>query len=97
MADQDLSQYADAPRTASAIAPRHARVVVGPVPGGRRAYWISGRKTLIIPRGYEVCGRGDAGAEYACSLVYDGRGVEFGICRSTRTHSYRNVYIRKID
>ena len=96
MSNTSIYNRPEAPRTASAIAPRHARVINGKVPEGRKAYWLHGYKTVVIPDGYEVCGSNDDGAEYACSLVYDGRGVEYGICRSHKTHSYRNLYIRRV-
>ena len=96
MSNTSIYNRPEAPRTASAIAPRHARVINGKVPGNRKAYWLHGYKTVVIPDGYEVCGSNDDGAEYACGLVYDGRGVEFGIRSSHRTHSYRNLYIRRV-
>lgn len=96
MSNTSIFQRPDALRTASAIAPRYARVINGKTPNGRLAYWLSGYKTVIIPEDYEVCGKTDDGAQLAGELVYDGRGVEYALGRRGRTHSYRNLYIRRV-
>ena len=96
MSDDPIYDLPEAPRTAAATAPRHARVVIGVPPQNWLAHWLKGYKTIVIPEGYEVCGKDEEGARFAGRLVYDGRGVEYDLGRRGRTHSYRNFYIRRV-